>query len=78
MRMVIQGVEMNKVTWGEFMAQRNRGYRAQPQGRDRRAEKPPAESEKKENEDRPVSWNLRGFGALRKRKFRQCQKLQKR
>lgn len=73
--MVIQGVEMNKVTWGEFMAQRNRGCRAQPQGRDRRVEKPPEETQKKENEERMVSWNLRGCGALRKRKFRQCQKL---
>lgn len=77
MRMVIQGMGMNKVTWVEFMGQRSRGRRARPRGRDRRAEKLPAEREKKEHEDRMVSWNLRGFGALRKRKFRQCQNVQK-
>ena len=47
MWMVIQGVGVHKVTWGECMGQRSTACRAQPGGRDRRAEKLPDERGRK-------------------------------
>lgn len=77
-RMVIQGVGMNKITGGSLQGRGSRGCRARPGGRDRRAEKLTAQREKKKKQERLVSRDLRGSGASRKKKFRQCQKLQKR